>query len=488
MIRSPQRSPLAPIQGKEISPKKIHYSSSKDNSSVGRSDCNSKSLSRKFDMKENSDPNNIFFGDDKCVVVNTADIERAPRNSLSNGNKSSLTPKLASLEEDTSNLLTKLQASYQISCSILQEISKEKAAMSMLDLHTSPTKSFSNDGRYLDFEEVSKYCLETSFSGTDKVVLDVFQDVSSYCVDKMHLLSITAEVDALRKEKEDLLSENIELQEQVAFKSACYIQAEASIASMSRLIKAKEAALDEYDEFTKMNNISNANIIKSIQKQCDQQLIGMKQKVQSSNDEVKELESKLQLMEESLAKYKGMCKLKDRQLKSSVVTAANLERSEKEISDLQVIAKTQSKRIEYLTGLNDEINNVIASLTDMLYEKEQAIDEWVNFSKMNEEASKKLFQHIGKKHQEEMQETRDKINGLLTIIERQKLGESEYLRVKLKDKDRLQVEFDAMKLRLDSYLLDDQRLTDVHVIIAVITISSGFLLLFWSYIVADITN
>ena len=102
---------------------------------------------------------------------------------------------------------------------------------------------------------------------------------------------------------------------------------------------------------------------------------------------------------------------------------------------------------------------------------------------MNEEASKKLFMHIGKKHQEELQETNDKINGLLSLIERQHFSDNEYLRLQLRGKARLKVEFDAMKLRLDSYILDDHLLSEFHSLIGVITLSSGFLLLYWSYVV-----
>ena len=355
MGRVPQRSPLALVQGTDFDPKIMQYSDSKDANPIGRPDLNSQSLDKKNSMKENSHPNGITLRYNECVVADK--------------NKLSLTPRFASLEEDASNLLTKLQASYQISRSILQEISKEKAAMDI-----SPTKPFSEDCQDMNFEEVSTYCDEKRFNRDNKVEIKTIKDVSPRCADKTEILVINTEVETLRKEKQCLLSENNELQEQIAFQSACQIQAEAYLASMTKLLKDKEAALEQYDEFIEMNNASNVKIVKEIKKQYEQQIIGMNEKVQCSSSQVKELENKMKALEETLVNYKGMCRLKDRQLESSVVTAANLERSEKEISDLQMITKTQSKRIEYLSSLNDEINEVISSLTAMLHEKEKVID------------------------------------------------------------------------------------------------------------------
>jgi predicted RNase H-like nuclease (RuvC/YqgF family) len=267
--------------------------------------------------------------------------------------------------------------------------------------------------------------------------------------------------------------ENNGLREQIEFKTACYIQTEASIASMIKLVKKKEAALEEYDEFLRMNDTSNASIFAAMTKQHAKQIAVLNEQIRNSSEEIKELEHKLGAMERNWSKLKDLCKQKDRQLESAVETAANLERKEKEHANLEAVVKIQSNRIDYLTNLNNEVNQVIHSLTMMLHEKEQAIDDYANFSK---------------KHHEEMQDSSDKIKGLLGIIKRQKFGESEYLRVQLREKNQLQLEVDAMKLRLNSYDMDDQILTDAHIIITVVTVSSGLLLLFWSYIAADITN
>ena len=420
---------------------------------------------------------------DNRLAVNAQDP--STRVNIFRTNVSTLTPRIATLEADTSNLLARLQKSYKTSRDILQEIYKEKAEI----LELSPLKTVSSqDGESEEYADISAYCEGKHFSTVDNVELDGYEQMSSYCDDKMLLLSNAVELDTIKQEKEDLLLENNELREQIQFKSACYIKAEASIASMISLIKEKEAALEEYDQFTRLNDTSNANVITAMEKEHQQQIAALNEKFQSSSNEIKELESKLDAMEKVWMEYKGMCKLKDRQLDSAVETAANLERKELENTDLQVLVKEQSSRIEYLTHLNDEVNQVIGSLTNMLHEKEQAINDWVNFSKMNEDASKKLFEHVGKKHQEELQESEDRIIGLLGIIERQKFGESEYIQVQMKEKTKLQLEVDAMKLRMDSYDLDDQKFTDYQVIIAVITLSSGLLLLFWSYVVVDITR
>jgi hypothetical protein len=472
------RSPLAPIQGKAA-----HAGSSllKENTS-NLTRC-SKGVEEESGVKENIGPvgcNGNKYLAVKTQITATADI-------TSQAHQTSLTPRIALLEQDSSNLLARLQASYKTSRDILQEIYREKA--DILDL--SPLKSVcSEDGEWKDYQDISAYCEGKQFGGTasDGVELDVYQEVSSYCVDKMLLLSNAAELDAITKENEKLLVENNGLREQIEFKTACYIQAEASIASMIKLVKKKEAALEEYDEFLRMNDTSNASIVAAMTKQHAKQIAVLNEQIRNSSEEIKELEHKLGAMERNWSKLKDLCKQKDRQLESAVETAANLERKEKEHANLEAVVKIQSNRIDYLTNLNNEVNQVIHSLTMMLHEKEQAIDDYANFSKMNEEASKKLFEHIGKKHHEEMQDSSDKIKGLLGIIKRQKFGESEYLRVQLREKNQLQLEVDAMKLRLNSYDMDDQILTDAHIIITVVTVSSGLLLLFWSYIAADITN
>jgi hypothetical protein len=476
------RSPLATIQGKSISPKKmqktIGVSSCRENAPPNRSPKRTAIVLQKpTNSKENTCRRS------KNLVADTSDAQMS--RDLFKSENSNLTPRIAMLEADTSNLLSRLQASYKTSRDILQEIYREKADI----LDFSPMKTVcSDDGESKEYEDVSLYCEGKQFSSTGGVEIDSYQEVSSYCVDKMLLLSTAAELDAIKKERTDLLLENDDLRQQIQFKSACCIQAESSIASLIKLVKEKEAAIEEYDVFLRLNDQSNAKIMKAMEVEQMRQLAALNEKLESSSNEIHELETRLEAMESSWSHYKGMCKLKNRQLESAVETAANLERTENENSDLQVLVKNQSSRIDYLTKLNDEINEVLASLTMMLHEKEGAIGDWVNFSKMNEVASKKLFEHIGKKHQEELQHNDEMISGLLGIIKRQKFGESEYLQVQLKEKTNLQMEVDAMKQRLDAYDLDDQRLTDTHVILAVITLSSGILLLFWSYIVSDITN
>lgn len=452
----------------------------KENASPNRSPKRSPKL-----FKKKVDKNAIDSGTDskvdKCIAVNTQS-SATNEGGVIRTNTLALTPRIAMLEEDTSNLLARLQKSYKISRDILKEIYKEKAEI----LDMSPLKNVSNSEEYKD---ISAYCEEKLFSITaDNVEVDEYQEVASYCVDKVLLLSNASELDAMKNEKNELLLENNDLREQIQFKSACYIQAEASIATMIKIIKEKETAIEQYDQLMRLNDMSNAKVVTSIEMQHQQQIAVLNEKLQSSSNEIKELESKLDEMEKKWIEYKGMCKLKDRHLESAVETAANLERAEKEHADLKALVKEQSSRIDYLTNLNDGVNQVLSSLTHMIHEKEQAIDDWVNFSKMNEEASKKLFSHVGKKHQQELQERNNKIDGLLGIIQRQKFGESEYMQTQLKEKAKLQMEVNAMKLRLDSYDMDDQRLTDTHVILAVLTLSSGLLLLFWSYVGANIAT
>lgn len=444
------RSPLAPIRCKG---QKELMDDSKENKSPN---CPKKYSPKKkaSNLKSASEHN----AGRKVIDVNAPVISNE-------GCELCLTPRLAMLEKDTSELLTRLQVSYKTSRDTLREINKEKAD----GLESSPLK-YKEAGESKEFGDISSYCKRKTFTSGDDVKLDVFQEVSSYCMDKMMILSNASDLNAIKEENDALLIENSKLREQIEYTSACYIQAEASIASMIKLIKEKEAALDEYDEFVRINDTANANIVTSLKKQHEQQIILLNEEIMSSSNENELLES-----------YKGMCKLKDRQLESAVQTAADLDRSEKDNFDLHMLVKTQARRIEYLTSLNDEVNQVVASLTMMLHEKEMALNEWASFSQMNEKASTAIFEHIGKKHQEKLQKNDDAINGLIGIINRQKYGEKEYLQAKAK----LQLELQIMKQRLDTYDLDDQRLWDFVLILAVMVVSSGLLLLFWCYIVGD---
>eukprot|EP00956_Cyclotella_meneghiniana_P004685 scaffold5766_cov64-Cyclotella_meneghiniana.AAC.12 len=443
------RSPLAPIGCKATSfSQKKTIDDSKENKSPNRSKkCSPKKkvLNPKSTSEHNPGPKVI---DINASVITNEDC------------KLSLTPRLAMLEKDTSELFTRLEASYKTSRDVLQEIIKEKA--DIMDL--SPLKVYEGAGELKEFGEVSSYCKGKTFGNFDDVKLDVFREVSSYCMDKMMILSNTSELDAIKEEKDALLIENSQLREQIEFKSACYIQAEASIASMIKLIKEKEAALDEYDEYVRMNDTANAYIVASMKQQYEEQIAFLNEEILSRKEEIDYLEH-----------YKGMCKIKDRQLESAVQTVANLERSENDNFDLHELAKTQASRIEYLTSLNDEVNQVVASLTTMLHEKEVALNEWASFSQINEKATSNLFEHIGKKHQMELQENNDTINGLIGIIKRQKCCE----------KEKLQLELEIMKQRLDTFDRDDQKLWDFVLILAVVTVSSGLLLLFWGSMGGD---
>ena len=106
------------------------------------------------------------------------------------------------------------------------------------------------------------------------------------------------------------------------------------------------------------------------------------------------------------------------------------------------------------------------------------MDIYSNSSKRNEEINIKFVEEMGKTHSEELQHNDDIISGLLGLIERQRYEKAE--------KMKLQLEVEAMKLRLDSYDSDNHILMDTHVVIAVMAISSGLLLLFWIHVVSDI--
>jgi hypothetical protein len=117
----------------------------------------------------------------------------------------------------------------------------------------------------------------------------------------------------------------------------------------------------------------------------------------------------------------------------------------------------------------------------MINEKDQAIDDWENLYRMNDEANRKILE-------QKLQENSRRVTGLLNIIKRQKVGESEYLQLQLKEKAALRLEVEAMRRRLDSYDYGHQEFSDVHLIIVAVSLSSGLLLLFWSYIVSGLKN
>ena len=445
------RSPLAPIQGKASTPNKFRDGSAlKENTSPNRSTKQSKA-SRK--AKENT-------GDTTAVPV-----VHIPHN------RSTL--KTGSLKGvGSNNLLTRLAATYRSSCDIFSEIYREKADI----LDYSPMKTVCDGDATNSYQEISKYCGEKS-SYRDGVEIDPYHDISTYYMDKMQPLSISAELQAIKNEKEDLLVENNDLRDQIEFKSACYIQAEASIASMMKLIKEKEEALEEYDEFLRMNNTLNGNIVTSLEQQYKKQVHELNKRLGNSNDEIELLRSKLESMERNWVENEGTCKYKDRQHETAKA-ATNLNRVQWGPNFSKDTMTTQSCRIEYLMSLNDQLNEVLSSLTMMLHEKEQALDNYSNSSKRNEEINIKFVEEMGKTHSEELQHNDDIISGLLGLIERQRYEKAE--------KMKLQLEVEAMKLRLDSYDSDNHILMDTHVVIAVMAISSGLLLLFWIHVVSDI--
>jgi flagellar biosynthesis chaperone FliJ len=375
-------------------------------------------------------------------------------------------------EEDTTNLLAKLQASYKRSRDILQEIQLEKA--DLFDL--SPLRTVSKESEESKkYEEVSAYCQEKQFTSSHRgVELDVFEDISSYCAEKMVLLTSVTALDIITKERDDLLTENNELRHQIEFKSSCYIQAQSSIASMMRLLKEKEDALREYDEVLKMNDDANARIVGAMTHRHNDQIVTLNKKLQKSSSNVRELECKLEAMEKNWFKFKAMTKVKDRQLESAVKMRADLEKIEKE-------NKTKSCHIDSLSSSNNEFIDIIASLTKIINEKDQAIDDWENLYRMNDEANRKILE-------QKLQENSRRVTGLLNIIKRQKFGESEYLQLQLKEKAALRLEVEAMRRRLDSYDYGHQEFSDVHLIIVAVSLSSGLLLLFWSYIVSGLKN
>lgn len=340
---------LKATQDKNINPKKLSESPvAKENSTNKREiQCNEYSPERVHTdscMKENINPSCIACDPSQCykemkvgrwnqctaskrLEVKTIDLQAEPQGGT---NQTNITPRVALLEEETTTLIAKLQSSYKLSCDVLKEIQKEKAEL--FDL--SPLRTVSNQSEEShQYVEVSAYCQERqcmskSYHGVE---LDVYEEISSYCAEKMVLLASMTELDTIKKEKDDLFIENNELRNKIEFQSSCFIQAQASICSMTRLLKEKEDALREFEEVLKLNDAANANIIGVMTQQHNHHISSLNEEIQKRTSNVRELESKLEIMERNWFKIKDMCKVKNRQLEGAVEMHAALERDRKSV-------------------------------------------------------------------------------------------------------------------------------------------------------------
>ncbi len=135
----------------------------------------------------------------------------------------------------------------------------------------------------------------------------------------------------------------------------------------------------------------------------------------------------------------------------------------------------QSVMVRALTSHNEDAMKKICFFEQLVREKDQELEDSKYYNEMNDCANKKMLNFAGEKYEKQLNEQQQRVANLVAIIQRQQIGESEYVNSLIREKCLLQKELLLVKKYLaEEASTDEQHLKRVQCAVAVIALVSAY--------------
>lgn len=134
----------------------------------------------------------------------------------------------------------------------------------------------------------------------------------------------------------------------------------------------------------------------------------------------------------------------------------------------------QSVMVRALNSHNEDAMKKICFFEQLVREKDQELEDCKYYNEMNDCANKKMLDFAGERYEKQLNEQKQRVANLVAIIQRQQIGESEYVDSLIREKCLLQKELLLVKKYLaEEASSDKQHLKRVKIAIAAIALVSA---------------
>ena len=128
----------------------------------------------------------------------------------------------------------------------------------------------------------------------------------------------------------------------------------------------------------------------------------------------------------------------------------------------------QSGLVRALTSQNEDAMRKISSFEQLVREKDQEIEDGNYYNEMNDCANEKMLKFASERYEKQLNEQQQRIANLITIIQRQQVGQDDCVYSMIREKCMLQKELSILKRHLnEEALMDKQHLKRVQCAVAV---------------------
>lgn len=477
--------------------------------------------------------------------------------------------KVSYLEDETNRLLAELQKSFNKSAALVRSAKEETPCLSienedlsqllneMVSILSPQSKSDPEENKWDEFEAIpgsarKPFPLVHSICSNDHLEEKIapLEEPAA----KLHSPK-EEDTNCLKMENEKLRQEILNKADALISMSAYCDDAKASIVSMAELLREKDDALDDFENFLQMNDNANKKLIAAMKEKHSCQIKSLEDKLANSSERIDKMEVQLKLNDMYLYECEAQSDAKGKELKeisqllatakelfqgeskskcdstqqsivcmeptgqsqvilyirelvemvhmyksetlttdgSIAILKEDLQKSQSRVDEEKIMIKelveknaqlqdclaSQTNLTNSLTIMNHDALQSISSLTELIGEKENALEEMANFVDMNNQANEKILTHMTEKYKLQLHENEACIQNLFNIIQRQNFGESEYFRKLLREKEVLQMELTAMKLKMVGHHHRRQLFSQFDLIALATTVILTFLCMLW---------
>ena len=156
-----------------------------------------------------------------------------------------------------------------------------------------------------------------------------------------------------------------------------------------------------------------------------------------------------------------------------------VNKTEETVTQLLNELSKQLALVRALTNRNEDAMRKISSFEQLVREKDQEIEESNYYNEMNDCANEKLLKFASERYEKQLNEQQQRVANLMTIIQRQQVGQDDCVYSLIREKCMLQKELSILKRHLnEEALMDKQHLKRVQCAVAVTALVSTYVGLF----------
>ena len=156
-----------------------------------------------------------------------------------------------------------------------------------------------------------------------------------------------------------------------------------------------------------------------------------------------------------------------------------VNKTEETVTQLLNELSKQLALVRALTNRNEDAMRKISSFEQLVREKDQEIEESNYYNEMNDCANEKLLKFASERYEKQLNEQQQRVANLMTIIQRQQVGQDDCVYSLIREKCMLQKELSILKRHFnEEALMDKQHLKRVQCAVAVTALVSTYVGLF----------